>query len=121
MGQKAISLGYWVLTGLFCVGMLFSGISELMGVPSANEALIQLGYPLYLNSILGTAKVLGVIALLQPRWKTLKEWAYAGFTIDILGAAASIALNGNGIIPVLTTLPFLILLFGSYLLGKKRK
>ena len=92
-----------------------------MGVASANEVLTKLGYPLYLNIILGTAKVLGVIVLLQPKWNTIKEWVYAGFAIDFIGAAASMGLNGDGVVPVISILPFLIILLSSYALWKKRK
>ncbi|MBI2112566.1 DoxX family protein [Candidatus Woesearchaeota archaeon] len=118
MKQKTIKLLYWILTILFSLAMLFSGISELMQTEEGKEAMKHLGYPAYLNTILGVAKVLGVIALLQWRFKTIKEWAYAGFTIDIIGAATSIYFVGDGIL-ALTTLPFLIVLFSSYYLWKK--
>jgi hypothetical protein len=48
--------------------------------------LAHLGYPSYLLAILGTAKLLGAPALLQNRFPTLREWAYAGFAFDLIGA-----------------------------------
>ena len=36
-----------------------------------------------------TWKILGVIAILIPRFKLLKEWAYAGFFFAMTGALAS--------------------------------
>jgi hypothetical protein len=119
MQQKTIKILYWVITILFVAFMLFGAISELMQVESAQKALTDLGYPVYLNYILGTAKIIGAIVLLQWSFKTVKEWAYAGFTIDILGAAGSVFLIGGGIGPALFTLVFLVPLFLSYWLWKK--
>src|SRR3989338_1739639 len=119
MKTRTMNVLYWILTILFALAMLFSAISELMHTPSADKALTDLGYPVYLNTILGIAKLLGVIAIVQTKWNTIKEWAYAGFTIDIVGAALSIYLNGDGIAMALMTLPFLVVLFVSYSLWKK--
>ena len=119
MQPKTTKILYWIFTGIFCVGMLFSGFSQLMQVESSKEVMVHLGYPMYLNIILGIAKVLGVIALLQWKFKTIKEWAYAGFTIDFIGAGASMYFSGDGIMGVLSILPFLIVMFLSYWLWKK--
>ncbi len=121
MKQKTIKVIYWIVTSLFCLLMLFSGISELMQTQQGNDLLISLGYPLYLNFILGVAKVLGVIALIQPKFRTIKEWAYAGFTFDILGASASFALNGSSLGDSLFPLIILVVMFISYSLWKKTK
>ena len=85
----------------------------------AVEVMKHLGYPIYVNLIIGTAKVLGVVAILQTRFRTIKEWAYAGFTIDLAGAAAYIYLAGDGILMALTTIPFFAVMFASYFLWKK--
>ena len=119
MKPKTIKIIYWVLTGLFAMAMLFSGVSELMQNEQAVEVMKHLGYPIYVNLIIGTAKVLGVVAILQTRFRTIKEWAYAGFTIDLAGAAASIYLAGDGILMALTTIPFFAVMFASYFLWKK--
>ncbi len=121
MKPKTIKKIYWILTILFSLLMLFSGISELIGSEQGNQLLINLGYPLYLNYILGIAKILGVIALLVPQFKVVKEWAYAGFTFDILGASLSFAFNGNKIGDILFPLIILVVMFISYLLWKKMK
>ena len=119
MASKAVRIWYWIVTLLFVAFMLFSGISELVQTESSELLLIQLGYPIYLNIILGVAKILGVVALIQTKWSVLKEWAYAGFTIDILGVAMSMALIGEPISAVLVTLLFLVVMFISYALWKK--
>ena len=71
------------------------------------ESIEALGYPEYLMTILGVAQLLGVVALLMPRTPLLKEWAYAGFTFDLLGAAASHAFVGDAAMEVV--LPLIIL------------
>jgi len=67
------------------------GLVELFtgGPASVAETLLFLGYPVYIMKILGLAKVLGGIAILTGRSPRLKEWAYAGFAFDFLGATAS--------------------------------
>ncbi len=119
MKAKTAKILYWIFTLLLVAGMLFSGISELIQMESAKAVIKHLGYPLYLNIILGVAKLLGALALLQTMWKTLKEWAYAGFTIDFIGAGASMYFAGDGIASALTVVPFLAVLFVSYGMWKK--
>ncbi|MBS3083491.1 DoxX family protein [Candidatus Pacearchaeota archaeon] len=119
MSRKGIRIAYWIVTLLFTLFMLFSGVSELIGTESGNALIISLGYPLYLNYILGVAKILGAIALIQTKWYVIKEWAYAGFTFDILGATLSYALAGFGIVESLFPLIFLAVMFVSYVLWKK--
>jgi len=71
------------------------------------EIFNQLGYPLYLMSILGFWKILGVVTILVPRLLLLKEWAYAGFFFVMSGAAVShLAANQ----PFIEAIPSLVLL-----------
>ena len=119
MASKTIKILYWIFTLLFAAFMLFSGISELMQTESSKTVMEHLGYPMYLNIILGIAKVLGALAVLQTMWKTLKEWAYAGFLIDFIGAGMSMYFAGDGIGAALLPLPFIIVMFISYALWKK--
>ena len=87
--KKTVRIWYWVITILFIAFMLFGAISEVIQTGSAQQLLASLHYPVYLNYILGMAKIIGAVVLIQWRFKTIKECAYAGFTIDILGTAAS--------------------------------
>ena len=107
-------IGYWLLTGLFCLAMGAAGVLNLIRFEGQQESMSGLGYPVYLMSILGIAKVLGVIALLIPKTPLLKEWAYAGFTFDLLGASASHGFAGHAIPEVIVPLVFLAVLAGSY-------
>ena len=119
MKQKTIKIIYWIVTILFSLAMLFSGFSEVMQTEQAVEIMKHLGYPIYVNTIIGVAKVLGVIVILQWKFRTVKEWAYAGFTIDFIGAGASMYLAGDGILMALSTSIFLAVMFVSYFLWKK--
>lgn len=108
-------IAYWLTTGLFSLGMGASAVFELTRSSEMVQGFQHLGYPLYLLTILGVAKSLGIAALLYPRWPRLKEWAYAGFSFDLLGAAASHGFSGDG--PrLLMPLVFLAVLAVSYVL-----
>ena len=119
MKPKTIKIIYWVITILFSAFMLFSGIVEIMQTQQTQEVMKQLGYPMYVNTIIGIAKILGVIAILQWKFPIIKEWAYAGFTIDIIGASASFYFSGDGIVATLMPFIFLAVMFVSYFLWKK--
>ena len=119
MKPKTIKIIYWAVTILFALFMGFGAVNELVQTPSAVDGMKQLGYPAYLNIIIGVAKIIGIISILQCKWKTLKEWAYAGFAIDIIGAGASMYFTGAGIGTVLFISVFLVWMFASYFLWKK--
>ncbi len=80
---------YWIATALLAIGMLQSGIFAILRNDQWVKIITDLGYPLYFLTILGVWKILGVIAILIPRFKLLKEWAYAGFFFAMTGAFAS--------------------------------
>ncbi len=63
----------------------------MLGFHEAVEGVVRLGYPVYVVTIIGAWKLLGGIAVLVPRFPRLKEWAYAGVTIDLTGASISSA------------------------------
>lgn len=85
MSATANDRVYWISTAIFSVLMVFSASQELARAPELVEAVEVLGFPVYVLSMLGTAKLLGVVALLAPGWPHLKEWAYAGFAFDLGG------------------------------------
>ncbi|MNR26030.1 hypothetical protein D3C85_1432160 [compost metagenome] len=80
---------YWISTALLAFGMLGSGISQLLHVKEMDELITHVGYPLYFMYIIGVWKILGVIAILIPKFKLVKEWAYAGFFFLMTGALVS--------------------------------
>src|SRR5258707_9732339 len=73
---------YWVSTGLVAALSIFAAFTYLSGSPQAVQGFAHVGYPQQLRIILGIAKTLGAIALIVPGMAVLKEWAYAGFTLD---------------------------------------
>lgn len=58
--------------------------------------MTHLGYPLYFLTIIGVWKMLGVAAVLLPKFPLVKEWAYAGFFFTMSGAVVSHAVAGDG-------------------------
>jgi DoxX-like family len=106
----------WASTGLLAFALGGSGILYIVGPPPVVEGFHHLGYPDYFRTLLGIAKVLGIVALVAGgRYPTLREWAYAGFTFDLLAAFLSHLLSGDG--PAAASpLIVLALLAGSYVL-----
>tara|TARA_R110002050_G_scaffold79810_4_gene170558 strand:+ start:20028 stop:20411 length:384 start_codon:yes stop_codon:yes gene_type:complete len=105
--KKRNKIIYWIATGFLSLGMLAGGVQQLLQIGGYVEIFNQLGYPLYVMSILGFWKILGVVAILIPEYPLVKEWAYAGFFFAMSGAAAShIAANQsiNEVIPSLVLL-----------------
>ena len=102
--------------------MTLGGISNLMRVEAQQVAMAGLGYPAYLMTILGVAKIAGIVALLIPGTPLLKEWAYAGFAFDLLGASASHAFSGHGFLQIFAPLFVLLFAIASYSLrpGSRR-
>lgn len=87
--EKRNKIIYWIATGLLSVGMLGSGIAQIMHSKEMNELITHVGYPLYFMYIIGVWKILGVIVIVIPKFKLLKEWAYAGFFFLMTGALIS--------------------------------
>jgi uncharacterized membrane protein YphA (DoxX/SURF4 family) len=85
---------YWIATLWLSLGMVSTGIVQLIKTDDEVLSMNRLGYPLYFLTILGVWKILGVVALLIPKFTLLKEWAYAGFFFAMSGAIIShIAVN----------------------------
>lgn len=95
--QMKKNLIYWISTALFSLFMLFSAYGYFTD-PTFKEAFAYLGYPDYFRIELGVAKLLGVLALLLPFLpRLLKGFAYAGFTINLIGAGIAHLAIGEGI------------------------
>jgi hypothetical protein len=90
------NIGYWAATGLLCLVYTGSGIADLAGASRVMTTVAHLGYPAYLPTLLGAAKLLAVATLLSPGRARLKEWAYAGVAIDLTGALFSHLNVGDG-------------------------
>jgi len=110
------AIAYWATTVLFCAVVGFSGASHFMHAENMVEAMIGLGYPLYFMTIIGLAKMAGVVAVLIPGSPLLKEWAYAGITFNLIGASASHAFSGDGFSHAVRPAAILAICLLSYLL-----
>jgi uncharacterized membrane protein len=114
--MKRTKIIYWISTAILALMMLFSGVTHVLNLPDAIELIkTHLGYPGYFIPFLGVAKILGAVALLVPRYPRLKEWAYAGFVYDFLGAVYSLISVGDPVSNWLPVVIFLILLAISYI------
>ena len=82
--------------------------------PGSVDSITQLGYPVYFLTILGVWKILGVIAVLIPKFPLLKEWAYAGFFFVMSGAIFSHIAAGNSMNEIFPSLLLLILTVVSW-------
>ena len=118
--MKKINIIYWVITGLFLAMMLWSAISSLSSNPQGQKIMEHLHYPVYLGKLLGVAKILGVIAILTPGFPRLKEWAYAGFTFDLIGAGFGFISVGDPVTQWVFILVFLALWAVSYIYYHKK-
>ena len=103
---------YWVSTLWLALGMLSVGagqLFEMQGGQGGVEMITHLGYPVYFLIIIGTWKVLGVIAVLIPKFPLVKEWAYAGFFFVMTGAAFSHIAVADPATSILPSLSLVIL------------
>jgi uncharacterized membrane protein YphA (DoxX/SURF4 family) len=94
--EKRNKIIYWIATIWLALGMLSTGIVQLIKMKEEVDMMTHLGYPSYLLTILGIWKLLGVITILIPRFPILKEWAYAGFFFAMSGAIFSHLAVGDG-------------------------
>jgi hypothetical protein len=86
---------YWIATIWLSLGMVSTGIVQLIQMKDEADMITKLGYPLYIMTFLGITKILAVIAVLVPKFPLLKEWAYAGIVFTMLGALYSHAATGD--------------------------
>src|SRR5437016_14477347 len=93
--SKGMVIGFWIVTALFCLQMGFTAYAQLR-FPQVSEAFTHLGFPPYFRVELSLAKLLGVVLLLAPVPARLKEWAYAGFAIEIGSARSAHLAVGDG-------------------------
>jgi len=108
---------YWIATIWLSLGMVSTGVVQLIKTNEGQGGLAMvthLGYPAYLLTILGTWKILGVVALLIPKFPLLKEWAYAGFFFITSGAIFSHIAAGDKIVELVPALLLLVLTVVSW-------
>ena len=109
---------YWIATIWLSLGMVSTGVVQLLKLkgdgPGSLDSMTHLGYPPYFVTILGVSKILGVVALLIPKFPLLKEWAYAGFFFMMSGAIFTHIAAGSPMGEIFPSLLLLILTVVSW-------
>ena len=118
--NKKEKIIYWVATIWLSLGMISTGVVQLIKLKEETEMMAHLGYPLYFLTLLGVWKILGVIAILIPKFPTLKEWAYAGFFFAMSGAIVSHLAVGDGALELFGPALLIILTLTSWHLNRKK-
>ncbi|MBC7935375.1 MAG: DoxX family protein [Rhizobacter sp.] len=112
--MKTNKIIFWTTTGLLALLMALGAIPDILMIDEAKKVVEHLGYPIYLLPFLGVAKTLGAITILIPKFDKLKEWAYAGLSIDLIGATYSI-IQVDGFSNILIPVLHILLLTVSYI------
>ena len=108
---------YWIATIWLALGMLSTGMVQVIKAKEGQggvDMITHLGYPVYLLTMLGIWKILGVVVLLIPKYPLLKEWAYAGFFFIMSGAIISHVALGDPVNELFPSLLLLILTLVSW-------
>lgn len=105
---------------IFSISMIVSAIGEI----SLNETVVHsiniIDMPVYLLYLLGVLKIWGVMAIWFAPCNWIKEWAYAGFLFDFIGAIYSfVFLNQFPFPDIIMALIALLLCLFTYLSWKK--
>ena len=119
MNPKTIKITYWVLNILFCLFHVADAWGGLSKAKAGIDAMNAMGYPIYLMGFLAVLKLLGIVALLQNKYKTIKEWAFAGFSFTLIGAAVSHACVNDPVLFIIMPVVFLAILFALYYFWRK--
>ena len=119
--MKKLNTWYWIATIIFALMMVMDGFGGVTQQEAGKEVFKHLGYPMYMLIIVGIAKLLGAASILQNKYVAIKEWAYAGFAINFIGAFASRAFVGDNISLLIPPIIGLIIMFIPYILWKKSK
>jgi uncharacterized membrane protein YphA (DoxX/SURF4 family) len=77
---------YWIATIWLALGMTSTGIFQIIKFEDVVKKMLEYGYPSYFLTVIGVWKILGVVAILAPKFPLVKEWAYAGFFFLLTGA-----------------------------------
>lgn len=119
---KRNKITYWIATVWLALGMTSTAIVQLIKMEEEATNFTNLGYPLYLMPLLGIWKLLGVTAILVPKFPLVKEWAYAGFFFAMSGAIISHLANGDDVLTLFgPTLLLILTLLSWYFRPTDRK
>ena len=114
--MKQTKIMYWLATSPLLLGFTASSAMYLTANDSIRIPMQQAGYPGFMLYLLGVAKLLAVVGLINPWFPKLKEWAYAGTVFVLSGAVWTHVATSTSFVP-----PLLFLLFtgASYYYNNK--
>ena len=82
--MKTNKIIFWVSTGLLSALALMSAGMYIFDYKEISKLFLSLEFPVFIIYPLAIAKILGVGTILTRKYKSLVEWAYAGFFFDFL-------------------------------------
>jgi hypothetical protein len=118
MENKKFKIAYWCVLMLFTVGILLSAVPSVLKLDYAVEHFVNiLKLPEYLLPFTGWLKILGLVPLFIPVARKIKEWSFAGFAFDLVGAwyCNFIALSFADAIPIIIYMVVLLALYYLYI------
>jgi len=107
--EKKKLMWFWIITVILSFCLFSGGLAQAIQVKEVIAGFKPLGYPTYFISLIGIWKMLGIIAILVPNFKLLKEWAYAGLFFVMSGAVISHIASGNVTVQIIA--PFILMIF----------
>lgn len=87
--MKRQQIIYWIATIWLSLGMVSTGVVQLMRMEQEVQKMYALGYAPYVMTLIGFWKIAGTVVVLLPQLPLVKEWAYAGFFFLMSGALVS--------------------------------
>ncbi|MFZ6023685.1 MAG: DoxX family protein [Bacteroidota bacterium] len=114
--MKRNKIIFWIATIILILWEGVMPLSTMLFMPEyVNLGTKPLGYPDYFAYTLIICKVLGVTAIAIPKLNsTLREWAYAGLTFNLLFAVISHSIVDGNISYILMPVIVGVILFVSY-------
>lgn len=91
-------LYYWIALGLFSALFIYSALLTAIDAQGSYEEFLRLGFPAWLTYPTAIAKILGVVAILKSKSRSLKDFAYAGFLYDLLLALGAHISKGDAFV-----------------------
>ena len=114
--MKTQKILYWITTGLLSLMLLGSAGMYFFKNADVVMEFEKLGFPTWVIYPLAICKILAVAVILSNKGGWLKQWAYAGLFFNFTLAFFAHVMVGDG--DQFGALIALILLLGSYFLGK---
>ena len=94
--MKRNKIIFYIATGLLTALMLYSISMYFFKHDEVANMFTNFGYPTYIIYPYAVAKLMGLVAIWNPNFKVIKEWAYAGFFFAFVLAFFAHFMIGDG-------------------------